>query len=203
MFKAGALIYSVFISFLLAVICGLLITFSLIWNKNFISVFKREVLLDNVYSGINVALYSPDLLYFDQKEKIDLYDDSENIVELEKKSWGAYEIIKAKSRWSHFSENKIALVGIDWRKDENIALCLADKNNYLYVSGNTRLKGDCFVPGSQVKTAYIEGRDFSGKQPVDGEISRSLSNLPLINQRFIDVNSKYLDYGEQIRESLH
>jgi hypothetical protein len=203
MLRAGALIYTVFISFLITIICGLLISFSLIYNKNFITEFKRGELLNNVYSGINVALFTPNLIDFDQELVVDLYNDAINIVELEKKRWGGYEIIKARSSWSNFNEYKIALVGIDWRSEENVALYLTDKNDFLYVSGNTFLRGDCFVPGAQVKTTRIEGRGFLGKQPVKGEVYKSLIDLPLINQGFIDINSKYLSNGYLIGDSSY
>lgn len=201
MLKAGALIYAIFISFLLSVICGLLIVFSLTYNKTFISEFKKGELINNVYSGVNLVLYTNEIFDFNNSLTIDLYNDTRNIVELKKKEWGAYEIIDVKSSWANFVERRIALTGIDWRNNQNIALYLADHNNYLFIAGKTVLKGDCFVPGAQIKTTGIDGNDFKGIKSVEGEIYKSTNELPAINQDFVSANSKYLENLQQINDS--
>jgi len=187
--KAGALYYAIFIAFLIASLIGLLILYTHIHNSYVDRQIIKEQVLSNVKSGINLVLKNPELLPYSTPENIKLFGNEYDVVNLKKEHWGAYGLIYANSQRHSYKSSQIALVGDDLGKKEDIALYLSDQKKYLSISGNTILKGTCYLPKLGIKRAYIEGQGYQNQRLVFGTIQTSASELPALNPEKL----KYLE----------
>ena len=187
--NAGALYYALFISFIVAVLCGMLILYTYIHNSYIDRQILQEQVISNVKSGINLVCKNPDLLKYSETEKINLFGNDYDIVLLRKEHWGVYDLIYAGSKRQSYKASKIAFVGDHLGKKEDVALYLADRKKYLSISGNTLLKGTCYLPKLGIKRAYIEGQGYQNRELVFGAIQQSKSELPSL----IPEKIKYLE----------
>lgn len=171
-------------------------------NRYIVNTQGQAKLIANVNSAINLVLGKPEVLQVNQKKSVDLFDDGECIVELEGKNWGMYSVAVASSVWHNYSFSKTAMFGDDIFNTEQVALYLADNNNYLSLCGKTILKGICYLPKLGTKRAYIEGQSFVGAKMVDGEVKASAKKLPEINKELLERNKNYLQGTFQPTDSI-
>jgi hypothetical protein len=191
--NGGALYYAIFIFLLVATLSGSIILYTYINNSYIIRQIHQEQVFLNVNSGINLILKNPDLLDYKIEKDINLFGEDYNTVKLKKDHWGAYDLIYSNSRRFSYTASKIALVGDHLGKKESVALYLCDKKKYLSISGNTLLKGTCYLPKLGIKRAYIEGQGYKNKDLVSGKIQQSQNKLPNLNTdkiKYIDALSK-------------
>ncbi|PKP43679.1 MAG: hypothetical protein CVT95_11920, partial [Bacteroidetes bacterium HGW-Bacteroidetes-12] len=127
-------------------------------------------------------------LPLNQTTKIDLYADDEHQIFLTKKSWGAFYIISSKATWRNKNASKTALIGANLNAGEKTAIYLVEQNKPLSLTGNTKITGDCYLPESGVKRAYIEGKSFIGQHLINGTKKNSNKSLPPINKELIEEN---------------
>lgn len=179
--SAGALLYAVFLTFIVSVISSAFLLSAYNHNIYFEHALTKVKVISNVNSAINFALSNPGTISMSQENSIMLFENSTETVNISKKNWGLYELFTATATMNGFSFSKTALSGDDLQSDEKIALYLTDKNNYLSICGNTILKGTCYLPQLGPKRAYIEGQSFTGSELVSGEIKKSNSYLPALN----------------------
>lgn len=201
MLKAGALLYTVLLSFLISLISGFFILTSSYYNKYLDIAFQQDKLISNVNSAINLVL-SDYTIITGQNTKIDLYDEGTDNVEIEQKSWGMYNILNVTAKWRSYFHTKTLLLGDNIFETEKVSLYLVDENNYLSVCGNTKLKGLCYLPKLGVRRAYIEGQSFSGSKLVDGEIKESAKQLPEINKQLLESNISMLKGKKNQNDSI-
>ncbi len=190
MVKAGALYYAVFVAFIIILISGFFILSSYFTRQNLDYYLKRDQLKSNVESGYVLASDNIDLVDLNTEKEIKLYED-ENVF-ITKGIWGLYYILNVKSTWKNQFENSKALIGLDIFKTEKTSLYLTDLNNSLSISGNTFIRGLCYLPKQLVKRAYIEGRSYSGSELIYGEQKLSNQALPAYNEQLIQKNLVYL-----------
>lgn len=187
--NAGALYYAVFIALLISVLSGLLLAYTYIHNSYINRQILQEQALSNVKSGINMVLKNPELIGYGNQEEVKLFGNDYDIVKLRKEHWGAYDLIYSNSQRQSYKASKIAFVGDHLGKKEDIALYLTDKKKYLSISGNTLLKGTCYLPKLGIKRAYIEGQGYQNRELVYGKILQSEAKLPALNTEKI----KYIE----------
>lgn len=203
MLKAGALYYAILISFLVALLSGFLMLNVWYHHYHTLLLLQDMRLEQNVKSSLVLALEKPDLLSMDQPKTIDLFDnEGEDEVQLTRKQWGGYVLIKSQATWKNIHHSKIELCGSDIFTEEPIALYLADKERYLSVSGKTLLKGNCYLPKLGIRRAYIEGMSFMGDELVQGKMEVSKSNLPEIESFFMSHNLEYFTKSNFSADSM-
>jgi hypothetical protein len=190
-FDAGALYYAVFITFLISILSGALILYTYVHNSYIDRQILQEQVFSNVKSGINLVLKNPELIDYGAEQNIKLFGNEYDLVSLRKENWGAYDLIYANSQRNSYKASKIALIGDHLGKKEDIALYLADKKKYLSISGNTLLKGTCYLPKLGIKRAYIEGQGYQNRELVFGKILQSEAKLP-------DLNTDKIRYLESL-----
>lgn len=202
MLKAGALLYAIFISFLISTISAFLILSAFHINRHIENTIMFEQMKANVHSAITYFLTEPNILSIGQEKEIDLFDNIDTKTTLKHSNWGMYSYISSSSKWKHLSYSKKALLGDHILSKENVVLYLADQNNYISLCGKTIIKGSAFLPKLGPKRAYIEGKSFSGTKLIEGIIKQSEKELPSINQQLIAKNTSYLDGQTQAKDSL-
>ncbi len=187
--NGGALYYALLISLIVAVLSGMLILYTYIHNSYIDRQVLQEQVVSNVKSGFNLVCKNPELLNYDTHTEINLYGNNYDSVILEKRHWGVYDLIYSESNRHNYKARKIALLGDHSGKKEDIALYLADKKKYLSISGNTLLKGTCYLPKLGIKRAYIEGQGYQNRELVNGIAQQSNNELPTL----IPEKLKYLE----------
>ncbi|MBI4646421.1 MAG: hypothetical protein HY738_07465 [Bacteroidia bacterium] len=197
MLRAGALYYTVFLSFLISLICFFFILESYYNNLYIENAVAREQLSSDVNAAVAIALADPQKVPPDSEWKTNVFNHGNNQVAVRKKTWGVYLILTAKATWRQYCCSKTALLGRSIIGKEPFTLYLADRNNYLSVCGRTLLKGTCYLPELGIKRAYIEGQSFTGSKLVDGDIKTSSQSLPEPDKKLINELNSYLN-GEKI-----
>lgn len=194
MLRGGSLFYALSI----AVILGLVST-SLLLAAHFGRLHvqhdeQSERVIRNARSGIELLLDEPSTVEFGMPAEIDLFGRGQDSVRLEKKAWGAFEIVIARAHHRSLDRQFIAFAG--WQADEtdHTALTLADLDRPLSVAGSTRLRGTCFLPKAGIQRAYIEGQGYAGDKLVYGETRTSERFLPGCNDTLVDRIKRLFDF---------
>ncbi|HTF05149.1 MAG TPA: hypothetical protein VK826_14070 [Bacteroidia bacterium] len=175
----GSLFYALVISILIA-----MLTCSVLLAEHFSRLSIRrdmvnEELVRNVESGI--ALLCGAENDFTEEQDVDLFGRGKDSVLLQRKTWGAFDVCIARAHSGNQFNVRIALVGNKPDPADAFALWLADMDRPLSVTGNTQLRGRCYLPRSGVERAYIEGSSYCGTQLVYGPVENSERFIPPCN----------------------
>ena len=191
MLKAGALLYAMFLIIVVTIISSSFILLNY-YNSYFVlKTLKEEQLFQDVRSGVNYGLTFHKEVPLNSTIDVDLFDDEQHKVTLEKKSWGAFFTMSAHASWRNKKVSKTALIGESLKFGEKVALHLCDQNKPLSLTGKTNIVGDCYLPESGVKRAYIEGKSFVGKKLINGLQLKSNKVLPALSQELLNNNETY------------
>jgi hypothetical protein len=178
--NGGSLFYALVISVLIAMLtCSVLLAehFSRLSIRRDI---VQEELVRNAESGIALLCASEN--DFTEEQDIDLFGRGKDSVRLQRKTWGAFDVCIARAHSGNQLNTRIALIGNKPDPAEAFALWLADMDRPLSVTGQTRLRGKCFLPRSGVERAYIEGSSYAGDQLVYGPTENSERFIPRCNE---------------------
>ena len=191
--EGAAIIYVVVVSVVIGLLLSLLLLLSAYRQKEFIQLQKKQQLILNVESGLNIlrALEEPEY-----EKRIDLFGDGTDTVSLHKKAWGLFSVINATAAWKNFRADKTALLGQP--ADSSRVLYLADLNRPLSLAGSTRIEGRVFTPEAGIKRAYIEGVNFSGTRLIHGEIKNSGPHLPELDAESLEMTLQALEMAEEL-----
>lgn len=121
----------------------------------------------------------------DKPETIDLFLQGEDSVSLIHKKWGLFDVGAVWAKQGVEQVSLAFLYGYAPDKEGNSAIYLQDNDRHLGLSGNTRLKGTCYLPKLGAKVSYVDSRVFEGSDLVDGEIKVSKPTLPQLDQKRI------------------
>lgn len=187
MIRAGALYYSIFITFVITLITGSLML--IVRNSSMLADIRGLTMQAayNARDGITVAL-DRELTSGQYPATIDLYNNPGSIDDVEVNSflWGAYRVMTSRVSWGNGEQTEVALTGADPEQYEPLAIYLADEKRYLSLCGKTVITGTCYLPATGVRKANIEGQVFRGNKLVEGLIKTSTSSLPKLNEDVID-----------------
>jgi hypothetical protein len=199
--NGGALYYSILISFLVALFTGFLLSSILLHQSVVIKFCQKQRLDRNIRSALTLAKLNPEI-HFGGKQVVDLYRDGEDEVSLNWTIWGGYLLINAQCSINNLCQNVVELCGINSYQESQLALFLCNNDKPLNLSGNSVIKGDCFIPNSDVRRSNIEGKPFSGDQLINGSVMGSPNDLPELNSAFVDHNSFYLNSEDFSSDSI-
>lgn len=192
MIKAGALLYAMFLIIVITIISSSFILVNYYNGAYVIHLVKKEQLLMDVNSGINYGLTFHKTIPLNQTLEVDLFEDGQHPVSIQKKAWGAFYVLTSSATSGKNSTVKSALIGSNFNEGEKTALYLTDQNKPLSLCGNTKIVGDSYLPEAGVKRAYIEGKSFAGSTLIEGTKFTSKKTLPEINQEIVSSNENYL-----------
>lgn len=201
--KAAALFYAIFISLIIGLISSALIFYSLTDSKRNFDILSQRQVVKNAESGLNMLLSSDNLSpQLHEEQVINLYDGANDTVLLKREAWGAFELLVSKGYSRKYKTYKTAFAGIDPEQKHHIAIYLADHNKPLSVCGETFIEGDCILPKSGVKRAYIEGKSFKGEKMIHGETTVSNKHIPELYDPFLNHASKMLLSPTSLTDSI-
>lgn len=184
MLKASSLFYALAISVLIALVSSAVLSCAYFSGLSTRRDKLKEDVLRNARSGIELLL-ADEINDFSSPVETDLFGDGGDSVCLQKKSWGIFEVAVSKAHHGIFKNEMLALAGYAEDGNDHAALVLADLDRPLRVCGNTKLKGDCFLPAAGIQRAYIEGQNYTGEKLVYGEIKKADRFLPGLNEKII------------------
>lgn len=149
-------------------------------------------LIANANSGIEYLLSTDDSERgsFDQKNYLDLFDQEEDSVQLSITPWGLFQYLSATAVHGSQQFSVTHLAGAK-TYNRDLALYLSNSNKELGVTGNTRIKGNVLLPEKGVARAYVEGKNFSGRQLIEGDKGIAGSVLPTINDFQLSALKSY------------
>ncbi len=175
--KAGALTYALFIGVVTAILCFLMILLIQFNRHFFYRTDLKEKVLDNCFSGLALGL---SLEEGDHTGWMDLFGAQADSVKIRKSPLGLYQMIAVEAKAGPYRAHKAALFGFSSAASAHTALYAAEKANALRFAGDALVKGQAWLPGKGVETAYIEGKNYTRDKKIYGEIKNSKKSIPAI-----------------------
>ncbi len=152
---------------------------------------------ENIFINLNTELNYQDSLVFD------LFSINEDSIKIKTRPWGVFKIASITATKNKQSKQIHLLFGCKKDNDDSTAIYLASKRNLpLSLSGNTFIKGDCFVPLKTIKKANIQGKNYQRKKLLDGEIYQSDYNLPILNENILTEIEKIYAFSTSDRNNI-
>jgi hypothetical protein len=183
---AGILPLVLTMSIIIAMVCASLITVAYYYRVQNLKTDLRQRLSRNCQSALNYLLAQPDNFPPATQVMLDLYQQSNDSVAITRKQWGVYDVAIIQAFTGFHVSRKAAMLGVRLSPSSRFALYLCDEQKPLTIAGDTRLRGDCFLPKAGVKTTYINKIGYSGDQLVYGNISESNLMLPELNAELVN-----------------
>lgn len=181
MLRARALIYSILISLIIAIISGALVSLSYSQRMLQWRAIEQERLYQNAHAAIQLAMSLEQPL---TRTELSLYEGANDQVYLTKQYWGLFDLVLVESyikdRTYLDSTTKVALLGTPLAKKWQHTLYLADQNYPLVLAGDAMIKGTAYLPDEGVKGGYIAGQPYTGKKKIYGTTKKSERQLPKI-----------------------
>lgn len=172
-------------------------------NQVFLYYDMQDRLMNNARSGLQLLLSSANHVPLNSTKTIDLFEQGRDSVQLERKTWGAFEIIISKAFHGGQQFSQKALVGAHLAGDSlPLTLYVADGERPVSVCGHTKLVGKCYVPAIGFKRAYIEGQNYSGDKYVYGQQLKSERDITPINPHLLEVLTQELNQTNRSADSL-
>lgn len=198
MLRAGSLFYALAISVVIAIVSGGLLMAAYFTR---IGIRQDETVVElqrNLQSGLELLL--DESFTSTAPVETDLFGHGNDSVELQKKSWGAFEIALVKAHRRNRSQQLAAATG--WQNEDATALVLADLDRPLSVAGKTELRGDCYLPKAGIQRAYIEGQSYLGDRLVYGQQKTSERFLPPYNEKLVNDLLQLFDFSPGENDSV-
>ena len=193
MLKAGSLFYAIAISLVISLVASSFVLAAYLNRSLIHSYEERDRIIRNVDSGFNLLLANVGAIAENTNQRLDLFGFGVDNVSLQRKTWGAFEIVTAQASNKDFSHKKGAIIGSGLFKERNTGLYLSDQGKPLSIAGDTKISGICYLPETGIKRAYIEGKSYTGSKLVSGIVRKSKKHLPPINTEIISNNLAYLN----------
>lgn len=207
MVKASTLYFVIIVSLIIAVLTSSFIATGYFYRGEIQKAARQANLQDNLQSGIAILL-SASYNSYNADLTTSLFDDQNDTVLIRKERWGVFSTGTAKSFIQKDTIRSVFLIGLDTGTDRS-ALYLTDENRPLSISGATRITGMAELPASGIRSSYVNGKPYSGKKLVEGEITKSKRNLiPLqtevLNElrSYISEERQYLPEGDSVFNSF-
>lgn len=181
MVRASALYLVIVIALVIALICSSLVAVAYFYRAEYQKKFRYDQLNNNVQSGINLLLASPDSAYL-QPTPIGLFGSNADSIVVQSKTWGIFEVGTVKAFRQKDTIYKVFSIAQPIDSGKWAALYIADNDRPLSVSGKTRIEGNAFLPKAGIQTAYVDNKAYEGdKRLVVGKKLTSEKKLPVLD----------------------
>lgn len=184
--RAGALQYTVFLSF---VVAALLLMFLLYrgmrmkYVESELAFYKKT---SDLNSALTLYLTYPSRYQISDSVSIDIHGDSASIVHISRSSWGILDVVEAKISYRKTGIVKTVIIGKDPFRSDSLALILPDNSQPVYVSGNTIIAGNIKISDKGIQKASIEGKPLTTERIPDGRSIPGERNLFGLNKRLVN-----------------
>ncbi len=181
MLKASALYIVIIISLVIGILCSSLIVAAYFYRNEFQKNFRYSRLQNNVSSGVNILLASPDTAYINGKS-FSLFANEADSVYLKKVFWGLYDVGSALAFSQQDTIYRTFSIACTIDSAKWAAVYLIDEDRPISVSGKTSIIGDVYIPKAGITTAYVDNKAYQGdKRIVTGSKRNSEKKLPALS----------------------
>ena len=193
--SSNALFFTIIISLVIALLCSSLIFIAYFHKVQVQQNQLKERLIRNANSAIQLLLASPKK---NHQETFDLFGDVKDSVFMGLNVWGTYEIGHVKAFSHRDSISKSFIVGSVPDSLWKSSLYLVDQGLPVAFAGNTLVKGTAYLPAAGPISAAVDGKDFSRKKLVEGDIRKSSNKLPDLSAVHLEKMLDQVKSGIQI-----
>jgi hypothetical protein len=180
MLKASALYIVIIIALVIGLICSSLIVAAYFYKNEYQKKFRFDQLENNLSSGANILLSSPDTSYINGKT-FSLFGGDADSVSLKQLAWGIYDIDVVKAFIQKDTLYKTFSVANTIDSSKWAAIYLIDEDRPFSLSGKTMITGDAYIPKAGVQESYINNQAYSGdKRLIIGTKHVSEKKLPAL-----------------------
>lgn len=182
--SGSALQLTVVLSLVISILLACLIYLFYFYRQQEARISNKIKLMELLDSGITLGL-SNDLPYGNTVLRdILLLEDS---LHLSKQMWGLYDVTTVIAYNGNDSLSASFMVGMT--NTDSTVLYLADEDRNLSVSGETRIRGQAYLPAAGIKPAFVDGSFYKGKEEiVEGVKKTSDRQLPPVyNDRLLHL----------------
>src|ERR1022692_4786513 len=120
MLKAGALLYTIGICLVIGILTSSLILYSYYNRQEFLNYQAVEKISLNSGSGINLLLTNSKVVAIGETKRIDLFGEGTDSIQLQRKTWGLFELGISEAFLKGIRNKKIALLG--YKNDSAVAI---------------------------------------------------------------------------------
>jgi len=190
MIRASALYLVIVIALVIGVLCSSLIVVAYFYRSEYHRKFRYDQLQNNLNSGINILLASPDSTYARQVT-FSLFGKGADSITIQKSAWGIYNVCKVQSFIQTDTLFKTFLTANLVDSTKWAVMYLADEDRPVSVSGKTAIKGNVFIPKAGIQSAYIDNKAYEGdKRIVIGKKHTSEKKLPALDSSLLNLLDK-------------
>lgn len=169
------------IALVIGILCSSLIVVAYFYKSGYQKKFRYDQLQNNLNSGINILLASPDSAYNPQTT-FSLFNRDADSVSIQKSIWGIYDLCTVKAFIQKDTLFKTFLIANAVDSARWATIYLADEDRPVSVSGKTAITGNVFIPKAGIQSAYIDNKAYSGdKRIVIGIKHTSENKLPALD----------------------
>ena len=172
---------------------GALINYSFLYKEHIYIDRTKLRLRHNIETATRLVLQSPEKTYLNRNEAVDLFADGEDSVHIKAHYWGVFTMFSLQAFAPHDTLQRAFLKGSDLPAFCRSAIYLQDRDRPLAVSGKTRIKGFCYLPGAGVKKTFVEDDAFHGDTIIHGQTDKSTREMPEIDSARFDYLNKLAD----------
>ena len=173
--KAGSLQLVTFVIVVIALLLGSFILLVHTQKQYRVKTYLLKDTIQNTDKAISYALKQNTLGI----DSVELLLDKSATIKFKTQPWGTYQKVGAVSQLKNFKYKKTALIGAKQPTDI-IALYLKDNNKSLVLVGDTKIKGNAYLPEQGVKSGNISGLSFNANRFIDGNVNLS-KQFPKLN----------------------
>ena len=189
--RSGALQFVIFVAVLIALILSgvLLYAYTFVFLKE-----QSKATVENIQladSGISYILQNTELMQNDTL-LLDLSDKQNQSIKVNVRKWGIFEkaFVETQHRKKKFIKSAIIGSAVS---SVSPTLYLQETNIPLTIVGDTKIKGNIFLPMQGVMPGFIAGETYNGKRLIYGISKRSGENLPKLEKKCLNQLYFYLN----------
>lgn len=188
--KSGALQLTIFIGVIIALLLSGLILYAYTFgffkeqSKHTINIIKAAD--SGLYFALQTKKFEEDTLVFDIDE------EKKYLAKVHSSLWGVFQKVSIKTIHKNKFYIKSAIVGSRLSAENSPTLYLQDTYNALNVAGNTKIKGNAFLPEQGVKSGYVLGEGYNSNVLIYGPTKTSKTALPKLDKVYVKRIEEYL-----------
>ncbi len=139
---------------------------------------KRNRLVENSATGIDLTRAAAVVLEYDQSISLDLYGDGLDSISIKKSHWGVMDRYEVVSFFNELSFSKHYILAPRPTEEGRSAVYLQDDGRPVSVVGKTKLTGACYLPKAGIQSAYINRVGYTNKELIYGDKKQSEKEFP-------------------------
>ncbi|WP_299116364.1 hypothetical protein [uncultured Winogradskyella sp.] len=162
--NAGSLQLVTYITVIIALLLGCFILLVHTQRQFKTRSYTLTETIQNIDKGILDLVNNPT-----KQDSVSIYTNNNALIYI-LEPWGVFQKLGVISKQKTYTYKKTALLGSSQPIEEN-ALFIKDHNKALVLVGDTKIKGDAYLPKQGVKSGNIAGQSYNKPRFVDGNIA--------------------------------